>query len=50
LERLQFDNRGEAIHYRRLIVQIQQGTRVVVYPPDRATGKAVYPMPGWKQR
>jgi branched-chain amino acid transport system substrate-binding protein len=50
LERLQFDSRGEAIHYRRLIVQIQQGTRVVVYPPDRATGKAVYPMPGWKQR
>jgi branched-chain amino acid transport system substrate-binding protein len=50
LERLQFDSGGEATHYRRLIVQIQQGTRVVVYPPDRATGKAVYPMPGWKER
>jgi branched-chain amino acid transport system substrate-binding protein len=50
LERMQFDSGGEATHYRRLIVQIQQGTRVVVYPPDRATGKAVYPMPTWRQR
>ena len=49
LQRLGFDGRGEAKHYRRLIVQIQQGRRVVVYPPDRATGKAVYPMPTWKQ-
>lgn len=50
LERLQFDQRGEARHYRRLIVQIQEGSRVVVYPPDRATGKARYPMPAWKDR
>jgi len=50
LQRLQFDSRGEARHYRRLIVQIQHGTRVVVYPPDRATGKAIYPMPSWKGR
>ncbi len=50
LQRLQFDSRGEARHYRRLIVQIQGGARVVVYPPDRATGKARYPMPPWKDR
>ncbi len=50
LERVQFDSRGEATHYHRLIVQIQGGTRVVVYPPDRATGKARYPMPTWKER
>jgi branched-chain amino acid transport system substrate-binding protein len=50
LERVQFDSRGEATHYRRLIVQIQGGTRIVVYPPDRATGKARYPMPAWKER
>jgi len=50
LERVQFDSRGEATHYRRLIVQIQGGTRIVVYPPDRATGKARYPMPTWKER
>jgi branched-chain amino acid transport system substrate-binding protein len=50
LQRLQFDSRGEARHYRRLIVQIQGAARVVVYPPDRATGKARYPMPAWKER
>lgn len=50
LERLEFDSRGEAKHYRRLIVQIQKGARIVVYPPDRATGKAIYPMPPWSQR
>ncbi|MBI2001073.1 MAG: ABC transporter substrate-binding protein [candidate division NC10 bacterium] len=50
LQRLQFDSRGEAKHYRRLIVQIQGSTRVVVYPPQRATGKPVYPMPAWKER
>lgn len=50
LERLQFDARGEARHYRRLIVQIQHGARIVVYPPDRATGKPRYPMPTWKER
>lgn len=50
LERLQFDERGEARHYRRLIVQIQRGARVVVYPPERATGTARYPMPAWNER
>jgi branched-chain amino acid transport system substrate-binding protein len=50
LERLRFDTRGEARDYRRLIVQIQGAARVVVYPPDRATGKARYPMPPWGQR
>ncbi len=50
LERLQFDGRGEARHYRRLVVQIQGGARVVVYPPGRATGKVRYPMPPWNQR
>ena len=50
LERLQFDSRGESRHYRRLITQVQGGKRVVVYPPDRATGRAIYPMPSWKDR
>ena len=50
LQRLQFDSRGEARHYRRLIVQLQRGARVVVYPPDRATGTMRYPMPDWKDR
>ena len=50
LERLQFDSRGESRHYRRLITQVQAGKRLVVYPPDRATGKAIYPMPPWRSR
>ncbi len=50
LQRLQFDDRGEPRHYRRLIVQIQRETHVVVYPPDRARGKAKYPVPAWKDR
>ena len=50
LGRLQFDSRGEAMHYRRLIVQIQRGSRVVVYPSQRASGMPVYPMPPWTQR
>jgi branched-chain amino acid transport system substrate-binding protein len=50
LERLQFDSRGESRHYRRLITQVQSGKRLVVYPPDRATGKTIYPMPNWKDR
>jgi branched-chain amino acid transport system substrate-binding protein len=48
LQRLQFDSRGESRHYRRLIIQIQEGKHVVIYPPDRATAKARYPMPGWR--
>jgi branched-chain amino acid transport system substrate-binding protein len=50
LERLQFDSRGESRHYRRVITQVQAGKRLVVYPPDRATGKAIYPMPPWRSR
>jgi branched-chain amino acid transport system substrate-binding protein len=50
LERLQFDSRGESRHYRRLITQVQGGKRVVVYPPDRSTGRPIYPMPAWRDR
>ncbi len=50
LERLQFDDRGEPRHYRRLIVQLQHETHIVVYPPDRAAGKARYPVPPWRER
>lgn len=50
LERLQFDSRGESRHYHRLTTQVQVGKRVVVYPPARSTGRAIYPMPAWKDR
>jgi len=50
MEHLIFDHRGDPKHYRHVIVQIQSGRFVVVYPPQRATGTAVYPMPSWEQR
>lgn len=47
LGRVQFDERGDPRHYRRLLVQIRQGRHVVLYPPSRAVGAPIYPMPGW---
>jgi branched-chain amino acid transport system substrate-binding protein len=50
MEHLSFDPNGDPINYRHVIVQIQQGKLVVVYPPDRASGRDIYPMPTWEQR
>jgi branched-chain amino acid transport system substrate-binding protein len=50
MERLSFDERGDPRHYQHLVVQIQKGKLVVIYPYNRATGPAVYPMPNWSQR
>jgi branched-chain amino acid transport system substrate-binding protein len=50
MEHLAFDKNGDPLHYRHMVVQIQKGKLVVVYPSDRATGQPVYPMPSWDQR
>jgi branched-chain amino acid transport system substrate-binding protein len=50
MERLSFDERGDPRSYRHVVVQVQGGRFVVVYPPERANGSAVYPAPPWKQR
>jgi branched-chain amino acid transport system substrate-binding protein len=50
MEHLSFDANGDPINYRHVIVQIQKGKLVVVYPPDRASGHAIYPMPSWDKR
>ena len=50
LSRLRFDAQGDPLHYERVILQIQRGNPVVVYPPGRATGRAIYPMPAWRER
>jgi len=50
MEHITFDSNGDPLHYRHVVVQIQQGKFVVVYPPDRSTGQSVYPMPSWDQR
>jgi branched-chain amino acid transport system substrate-binding protein len=50
MEHLYFDADGDPASYRHVVVQIQKGKLVVVYPPDRSTGQSVYPMPSWDQR
>ena len=39
MEHLAFDQKGDPKHYQQVVVQIQKGKFVVVYPPDRASGK-----------
>lgn len=41
MERLAFDEHGDPRHYRQVVVQIQKGRMVAVYPPDRATGRVL---------
>ena len=45
MEHLQFQDNGNPVDYRQVIVQIQHDSLVVVYPPDRATGTVLYPLP-----
>ena len=50
MERVAFDKHGDPLHYQHLVVQIQKGKFEVVYPPERSTASAIYPMPRWSQR
>ena len=50
MERVAFDKHGDPRHYQHLVVQIQKGKFEVVYPPERTTASAIYPMPTWGQR
>jgi len=50
MEHLVFDQNGDPLHYRHVVVQVQKGKLVVVYPPDRASGQPVFPTPSWEQR
>lgn len=43
LGRVKFDGKGDPLYYERVIVQIQGGRHVVVYPKDRATAPALLP-------
>ena len=43
LGRVKFDPKGDPLFYERVIVQIQSGRHVVVYPRDRATAPAQPP-------
>jgi branched-chain amino acid transport system substrate-binding protein len=50
MERVAFNQHGDPLYYHHVVVQIQNGTLQVVYPPQRATAAAVYPMPEWSER
>jgi len=50
MEHIAFDSNGDPLHYRHVVVQIQKGKFVAVYPPDRASGYTIYPMPPWDER
>ncbi|HET8578966.1 MAG TPA: ABC transporter substrate-binding protein [Methylomirabilota bacterium] len=43
LGRIKFDDKGDPLYYERVIVQIQNGRHVVVYPRDRATASPQFP-------
>lgn len=45
LGRVRFDATGEPLHYERVVVQIQHGRHVVVYPPAAATAPLLGPRP-----
>jgi branched-chain amino acid transport system substrate-binding protein len=42
--RLKFDPHGDPEYYCHVVVQIQQGNMVAVYPPERSPGKVRYPL------
>jgi len=42
--RVKFDGHGEPVEYERVVVQIQGGRHVVVYPPTRATAAPRFPI------
>lgn len=50
LERVQFDENGESMHYRIAVVQVQGDKSVIIWPPEKATGEAIFPMPKWEER
>jgi branched-chain amino acid transport system substrate-binding protein len=50
MEHLHFNTQGDPEDYRHVVVQIQKGKLVVVYPLERASGHDIYPMPSWEQR
>jgi branched-chain amino acid transport system substrate-binding protein len=43
MERLAFDSKGDPKHYHQVVVQVQEGKMVAVYPPDRANGLIEWP-------
>ncbi len=47
---IQFDERGENIYKNVVVVQVQNGTFVTVYPEEVAVAKPIVPMTPWTER
>jgi branched-chain amino acid transport system substrate-binding protein len=47
---IKFDETGQNIHVKGIIVQLQGGKWYTVYPFDVATKDVLYPIPAWKDR
>lgn len=43
-----YDGFTQQNRHEMAVIQYQNGAATVVYPPERAKAKAVYPFPGWK--
>ena len=41
---------GLQIGHKMIVVQWQNGKKVIVWPPEAATGELIYPAPNWWSR
>jgi branched-chain amino acid transport system substrate-binding protein len=48
--RLKFDAQGQNSFRNALVLQVQNGRRQTVWPPELASGTAQYPTPSWETR
>ena len=48
--RIRFDTQGENSFRSTLVVQIQNGLQLTVWPPELATAMPLYPTPPWATR
>jgi branched-chain amino acid transport system substrate-binding protein len=49
-EGIKFDETGQNVHVKAIIVQLQGGKFYTVWPWDAATRDVLYPIPAWKDR
>lgn len=47
---IKFDEKGQNVLGSGIIVQVQNGKYVTVWPAEVAAGKLIYPIPAWKDR
>lgn len=48
--RIKFDAQGENTYHNALIMQIQDGQRQTIFPPELASAEPKYPAPTWEAR